>query len=125
AGYVSKMTGATLHGSRSTLNIGRGADVPESQLQLYEPNLDLSVGDFTVRVVPSRHGGNALKDDNVEILAPLKQPASMKAYAEGGSFDFLITHHGKKVYVKPSPNFIAGALDSLSADVVLLGIPTV
>lgn len=125
AGYVSKMTGAKLYGSNSTLNIGRGADVPENQLQLYEPNVDLSIGAFTVRVVPSRHGGNALKDDNQEIPAPLKQPASMKAYAEGGSFDFLIAHHGKKVYVKPSPNFIAGALDSLSADVVMLGIPTV
>lgn len=125
AGYVSKMTGAILYGSNSTLNIGRGADLPESQLQLYEPNVDLHIGDFTVRVVPSLHGGNALNDSKVEIPVPLKQPASMKAYAEGGAFDFLITHHGKKIYVKPSPNFIAGALDSLSANVVMLGIPTV
>lgn len=125
AGHVSKMTGAKLFGSNSTLNIGRGADVPESQLQLYEPNVDLHIGNFVIRVVPSLHGGNALNDSKVEIPAPLKQPASMKAYAEGGAFDFLITHHGKKIFVKPSPNFIAGALDSLSADVVMLGIPTV
>jgi len=126
AGHVSKMTGAKLYGSNSTLNIGRGAGVPESQLQLYEPNIDLQLGHFGVRVVPSKHSpGNALKDDEVEIGAPLKQPASWKAYTEGGSYDFLITHHGKKIYVKPSPNFISGALDSLSADVLLIGIPTI
>ena len=31
----------------------------------------------------------------------------------------------KSIYVKPSPNFIEGALDSLRADVVFIGIATV
>ena len=84
------------------------------------------LGNFTVRVVPSIHSpGSALKDEGLNIEQPLRQPASMKAYLEGGSFDFLIKHHGKSIYVKPSPNFIEGALDSLRADVVFIGIATV
>jgi len=126
AGYVAWRTGATLYGSPSTLNIGRGAGVPESQLQAYQPNVDLSLGNFRVRVVPSIHSpGSALNDEGLSIDKPLLQPASFKAYLEGGSFDFLITHGGKKIYIKPSPNFNAGALDSLDVDALFLGIATV
>ena len=49
----------------------------------------------------------------------------MKAYSEGGSFDFYIKHNGRAIYVKPSPNYIEGVLDSLKADVVFIGIATV
>ncbi|MES2893796.1 MAG: MBL fold metallo-hydrolase [Bacteroidota bacterium] len=126
AGYVSKMTGATLYGSVSTLNVGRGAGVAEDMLKLYQPNTDVTIGEFTIRVVPSKHSpGNALKDDGVAIAEPLPQPASMKVYSEGGSYDFFITHRQKKIFIKPSPNFIVGALDSLKADVLFLGIPTI
>jgi L-ascorbate metabolism protein UlaG (beta-lactamase superfamily) len=126
AAYVARKTGAILYGSKSTLNIGRGGDVGEAQLSLFQLNEDIPLGNFTVRVVPSIHSpGSALKDEGLNIERPLRQPASMKAYLEGGSFDFLIKHHGKSIYVKPSPNFIEGALDSLRADVVFVGIATV
>jgi len=126
AAYMARKTGTILYGSESTLNIGRGGDVSEEQLSLYRPNEDIQLGHFTVRVVLSIHSpGSALKDEGLNIEQPLRQPASMKAYLEGGSFDFLIEHHGKSIYVKPSPNFIEGALDSLKADVVFIGIATV
>lgn len=126
AGYVANLTGAMLYGSESTLNVGRGSGTPENQLQLFQPNVDLTIGDFIVRVVPSRHSpGNALNDDGVIISTPMRQPASMKAYAEGGAYDFLITHSSKKIYIKPSPNFIPGALDSLDVDALFIGIATV
>ena len=89
--YTTKRTGATLYGSVSTLNIGRGGAVKEEQLSLYQPYQDVQLGKFTVQVVPSKHSGNnALKDDGVEIEKPLRQPAKMKVYPEGGSFDFYI-----------------------------------
>jgi len=126
AGYVAKMTGATLYGSESTLNIGRGAGADESQLKLYEINKDLQLGNFTIRVVPSKHSpGISMDNDDMIISEPKKQPASFKSYPEGGAFDFLVSHHGKTMYIKPSPNFIAGALDSLDVDAVLLGIATI
>jgi L-ascorbate metabolism protein UlaG (beta-lactamase superfamily) len=125
AGYIAKKTGTPLYGSPSTLNIGRGADVSEDLLIEFQHNRDLTLGNFTVRVVPSIHSpGSALEDEGLGISGPLRQPVSFKAYLEGGSYDFLISHHGKKMYIKPSPNFIAGALDSLDVDVVFLGIAT-
>ena len=124
--YATKRTGATLYGSLSTLNVGRGGHVKEEQLALFQPNQNVQLGQFTVQVIPSKHSpGNALKDDGVIIDKPLGQPAKIKAYSEGGSFDFYITHRGRSIYVKPSPNFIEGAIDSLKADVVFMGIATV
>ena len=124
--YITKRTGATLYGSVSTLNVGRGGGVKQEQLSLFQPNENVQLGEFTVQVIPSKHSpGNALKDDGVIIDKPLSQPAKIKAYSEGGSFDFYITHQGRSIYVKPSPNFIEGALDSLKADVVFMGIATV
>lgn len=124
--YVTKQTGTTLYGSVSTLNIARGGDVAEQQLQLFSPNEDFQLGKFTIRVVPSIHSpGNALDDNNVVIDKPIRQPAKMTDYSEGGSYDFFIQHNGHSIYVKPSPNFIEGALDSLHADVLFLGIATV
>ena len=124
--YTTKKTHAILYGSLSTLNIARGGGVKEAQLALYQLFKNIQLGKFTVQVIPSKHSpGNALNDDGVIIDEPLGQPASMKAYSEGGSFDFSIQHNGRTIYVKASPNYIEGALDSLRADVVFLGIGTV
>lgn len=124
--YTTKKTHATLYGSRSTLNIARGGDVKEEQLSVFQPYQNIQLGKFTIQVIPSRHSPNsALKDEDLGIEEPIRQPANMKVYLEGGSYDFLIKHHGKSIYVKPSPNFIEGALDSLKADVVFIGIATI
>jgi len=124
--YTTRRTGANLYGSRSTLNIARGGTVAESQLKPFQPYEIFTLGRFTVQIIPSKHSpNNGLKDDGVEIETPLNQPAKMKAYSEGGSFDFYIHHDGNSIYVKPSPNFIEGRLDSLRADVLFLGIATI
>ncbi|MEZ4849954.1 MAG: MBL fold metallo-hydrolase [Bacteroidia bacterium] len=124
--YVTRRTGATLYGSLSTLNIGRGGNVPENQLELYQPYEDIQIGKFSIRVIPTIHSpDNALKDDGVLIEAPLSQPAKIEAYSEGGSFDFYIQHNGHTIFIKPSPNYEEGVLDTLQADVVMLGIATV
>jgi L-ascorbate metabolism protein UlaG (beta-lactamase superfamily) len=122
----TRKTNAILYGSTSALNIGRGGAVNEQQLSLFKPGQIISLGSFTVQVIASKHSpGNALKDDGVIIKSPLRQPVNMKAYSEGGSFDFYIKHNGRTIYVKPSPNYIEDALDSLKAEVVLIGIGTI
>jgi len=124
--YTTRRTGATLYGSVSTLNIARGGHVRKGQLELFRPNEDIQLGRFTVRVLPSKHSpGNALKDDGVVIEEPLAQPAKIERYSEGGSFDFYIQHDGRSIYVKPSPNYLEGALNGLHADVLFLGIATI
>lgn len=124
--YTTQKTKAVLYGSLSTLNIGYGGGLKKEQTSEFKPNEPIQIGQFTVTVVPSKHSpDNALKDDGVAIEKPLAQPAKIKAYSEGGSYDFLITHKEHSIYIKPSPNYIEGALDNLKADVLFIGIATV
>lgn len=124
--YTTKRTGATLYGSLSTLNIARGGAVKEEQLSLFHPNETVQLGKFRITIIGSRHSpGKPLKEGVMTIDEPLQQPAKMIDYAEGGAFDFLIEHEGKRIYVKPSPNYLEGALDSLRADVLFIGIATI
>lgn len=123
--YTTRKTGATLYGSISTLNVGKGGGVADEKLELFQPDQAIQLGDFSVQIIRSKHSHpNSLADDGVLIQKPLPQPAKMKAYAEGGSYDFLIKHNGHAIFVKPSANFVAGALDSLRAEVVFVGIAT-
>lgn len=128
APYVALHTGATLYGSPSTLNIGRGANLPEPQMISYQVNVPVTIGDFTVTVLPSRHTppirilGKTNDDLGVPITAPLHQPARMSAYSEGGAYDLLIVHHGKSILIKASTNWQPRALDGLYADILFLGV---
>lgn len=122
--YIANKTTAKIYGSKSTLNIGRGGNVPEDRLILFNINNPIKINNFTVTVLPSRHSKpNKMNNDlGVIIEKPLKQPAKMKDYTEGGSFDFLIEHNSKKILIRPSFNYIEGSLDDIRADVLLLGI---
>jgi len=122
--HVVKKTGAKLHGSVSTLNVGRGGGLKDGEMQLFEPGKEVAIGRFTVRVLKSQHSPPiaGINDDLGEVIdKPLKQPASFRDYKEGGSFDILIRHGEHSMLVKPSDNFVEGALDKVRADVLFLG----
>lgn len=128
APYIAKQTGAIMYGSASTLNIGRGAGLRELQMQLYQVNTPVKFGKFTVTILPSKHTppfkvmGKSNDDLGIEITQPLLQPTKAEAYSEGGAFDILIEHGGKRILVKASTNWLPSALDSIRADVVFLGV---
>lgn len=126
AAHFACRTGATMYGSRSAVNVGRGGGVPEGRLRVFAAGERYSVGAFSVTVLPSVHSRpNFLNNDlGVEIPRPLLQPARRRDYAEGGSFDFWIRHGEKTLLVRPSCNFIPGALRGIHADTMLLGIGT-
>lgn len=127
AAYVARRTKAKLYGSDSTLNIGRGGDLTEDQMAVLEPGKEIKVGRFTVVALASKHTP-AIKwvndDLGQKIDKPLRQPARVRDYKEGGAFDFLIKRNGKTMLVKPSTNYIPGALDDVRADVLFLGTAT-
>ena len=126
---MAKLTGADLYGSSSTLNIGSGSALPQSQMHLYLPGKPLHFGKFTVTVLKSKHTPAlkilGTKDDiGQDITTPLRQPAGLHKYVEGGAYDILIEHNGHKLLIKACTNFIPGALDSIKADVLFLGVVT-
>ncbi len=124
APYVARKTGATLHGSASTLNVGRGGGLSESQLALYAPGKPLTIGRFVVTVLASKHtpAVKGVNDDLGQTIdAPLQPPARASAYKEGGAFDVLIQRGARALLVKASTNYVEGGLDGVHADVLFLG----
>lgn len=121
--YVARKTGAILYGSSSTMNVGRGGDVPEKQMVEFDHGKDYGFGRFSVTVLKSRHSPTIrfLNDDlGQRIELPLRQPANFKDYKEGGAFDFLIRHGPNAVLVNAGGSYIEGARDGLKADAVFL-----
>lgn len=129
APWVCKLTGATLYGSASSLNAGRGAGLPEAQLHDFESGRPVKLGDFEIRSIPSKHSppfqilgkGNAPDPNHLFIAEALTQPAHAEDYVEGGCFDLYLKHGALRFLVKPSTNFIPGMLDTFPTDVLFLG----
>ncbi|AXQ20855.1 MBL fold metallo-hydrolase [Acinetobacter wuhouensis] len=111
-------------GSESTMNIARGGNVAEQQLQLISPLQTMLFGEFKVTAIPSQHTPpTAVNNDLGEVIThPLKQPARFSEFKEGHSFDYLIEHQGYKVLVKASTGVIANQLKNMHVDTLFLGI---
>jgi L-ascorbate metabolism protein UlaG (beta-lactamase superfamily)/heat shock protein HslJ len=125
--YIAQKTGARLYGSVSTLNVGRGGGLNEDHMTLYEPGKEVTIGGFTVTVLPSKHSPPmpGVNDDLGQIIEPpLRQPTKFTDYKKGGSFDMLIKHGNNSILVKPAANYIEGAWDDVRADVLFLATGT-
>lgn len=122
--HVALRTGADVYGSPSALNVARGGGVPEARLSAFHGGEIFAAGGFRVKVLPSLHSKPTLLNNDLgqTIDAPLKQPARLRAYKEGGSFDFLVENGGRRCLIRPSFNYIEGQLDGVRADVLFLGV---
>ncbi len=90
---VAELTSATLLGSESTANIGRGLKLPESLSAL---------------------------GMNKTIDQPLVPPAPFIAYREGKTYSIPLEHPRGNLLIQGSAGFIPGALQGLKADYVML-----
>ncbi len=93
---IAKLTGATVLGSASTAEIARGEHLPEAQIRITEPYVPYQYGDFTITMIPSKHvplpGIVDLTGMMGDVHEPLPQPASLFAFAEGGTYAIHIAH---------------------------------
>ena len=112
------ITDVPLHGSVSTINIGRGGDVPEAQLEDFRLHQPVNLGAFTVTALASKHSPGTKGGDGTPITGPLRQPAKAGAYFEGGSYDFHIRHGAHSILVKASAGYLPGGLEDVRADVM-------
>lgn len=122
AGAVAQIAGAALMGSPSTLNIGRGAGLPETRLIDASDGAVHSFGDFRLRFIASRHAGLGGGRPTGDIEAPLSPPAHALQYRQGGTYSIAIEHPQGRVLHHGSAGFEPGALRELRADVVFLGV---
>lgn len=126
---VAKLTGASIYGSESTANIGRGWQLPEAQIKVFQDRQSLQFGKFKVTPILSNHfvfANAAVKEQalggNQEITEPLVPPAPALAYKMGGAYSFLIEHPKGSFLLQSSAGWKSGSLDGIQVDKVILGI---
>ena len=122
AGVVARLTGATLLGSESTANIGRGSSLPQAQIRVIKPGEALRFGSFTVTFIESRHAGATGGKPTGDITQPLTPPAHYLDYKLGGTYSILVQHPSGTLLHHGSAGFLPGQLAGHRADVVFLGI---
>ena len=124
APYFACRCGAKIYGSESAKNVALGGGVPEENIVVFEDGSTFDIGEYRIRILASLHSKpTALNNDlGVPITEPLSQPAGLREYKEGGSYDFYVEHGDKKILIRPSFNYIKGQLDGIRADVLFLGV---
>lgn len=124
APYVANQCGAVIYGSASAKNVALGGGVPEEKTVVFEHGSTFSIGDYHIQIIKSLHSKPTRfnNDLGMPIERPLVQPASLRAYKEGGSYDFYIEHGERKYLIRPSFNYIKGQLDGFRTDVLFLGV---
>lgn len=120
---VARRTSALLIGSESTANIARGVNFPEDRIRVIGGGETFTFGRFKITVIKSLHapGGLFMGD----IKTPLRQPAGIEGYREGGSYSYLIEHDGQRpqrILIQASANYRPDFLRGVQADVIFLGI---
>jgi L-ascorbate metabolism protein UlaG (beta-lactamase superfamily) len=96
APVVAKRTGATILGSESTANIARGLDVPEDRIRVFHAGQKFTFGRFELEIIRTQHSPGS---EGGVISAPLRPPATIKDYKEGGTYSILVSHNGRKLLV--------------------------
>ena len=124
APYVANRCGAVIYGSESARNVALGGGVPEENIVVFEHGSRFTVGEYRIQILKSLHSKPTILNNDLgqPITEPLVQPAKLRNYKEGGSYDFYIEHGDKKILIRPSFNYIKGQLDGIQADVLFLGV---
>lgn len=123
-GAIARRSSASVLGSESTANIARGAGVLEDQIVIAENGQTYDFGQFTVRLVASRHapvGWRGTVPGPGTIDEPLAMPAPVSAMCVGEVWSVIVEHPQGTTLVQGSSGFIDGALDEYTVDLALLG----
>lgn len=101
-----------------------GGDVKEENIKAFKNGDSFEIGKYKISILTSKHSKPTIlnNDLGVPIEKPLRQPAGLREYKEGGSYDFYIEYEDKKILIRPSFNYIEHQLDDIKADVLFLGV---
>ena len=122
--YVANKTGAVVYGSSSAMNVCKGGNMKEEKLVEFRADETYEVGNYRVKILKSLHSKPTILNNDLgqTIDTPLVQPARLRDYKEGGSYDFYVETKEKTYLIRPSFNYIEGQLDGYKADVLFLGV---
>lgn len=124
-GAIANRSSASIIGSDTTANIARGAGVPEDQIVVVRDAAPYTFGEFTVTLIPSVHapiGSRGSVPLAGTVDEPLATPAGITSWRMGGAYSIVVAHPQGTTVVQGSAGYVAGALDHVEADVVMLGV---
>lgn len=124
-GAIANRSSASILGSASSVQVGRGAGVPDDQLVIVDNSAEYTFGNFTVRFVRSLHapiGWNGTVPLPGSIDEPLTLPAPVTAFREGGSYSILVSHPDGATLIQGSAGIRENVLADLQVDTVFLGV---
>lgn len=124
APYIANKCGAKIYGSESAKNVALGGGVSAENIVVFKHGDFFDIGDYKIRILKSIHSKPTLLNNDLgePIKEHLTQPAGLRDYKEGGSYDFYIEYKEKKILIRPSFNYIEGQLEDIRADVLFLGV---
>lgn len=123
-GAIANRSFASILGSPSSVQIARGAGVPEDQIIEAISRTEYPFGNFTITLIDSAHAAYAWRGEVPfagPIDRPLQTPAPVSAWREGESYSIVIAHPSGTTLVQGSAAFLEGSLAGVRADVVMLG----
>jgi L-ascorbate metabolism protein UlaG (beta-lactamase superfamily) len=126
APWFATRTGARIVGSPTTAAISQGYGVPATQVQAVSAGEVLTVGQFEIRVVESRHARVMFGRVPFpgEVLTPPTAPIHAISFKMGGALGYLIKHHGTglSLFVLSSAGVYEPALAALRAENVVVDV---
>ncbi|WP_300409123.1 MBL fold metallo-hydrolase [Lagierella sp.] len=124
APFLSKKTGATIYGSKTTKNIALGEKVNKNNIVVFKDYRVYEIGDFKITVIPSKHSKPRVFNNDLgeEIKRPLRRHRKLRNFKEGGSYDFYIENNDKSYLIHPSCNYIENRLKDFEVDVLFLAL---
>lgn len=118
---IALATGAQIMGSLSTARVARASGVPSDRIIPIKGGEDYAFEGYSVRAIPSLHSALGQKHTfGTEIPADITLPMPADAYAEGGTFAYLLRVGGHEVLFLSTANFIERELSGLRPDVAVV-----
>ncbi len=127
APMVADLTGAQLIGSSSTINIGKGYGLNESQMTIPSLNEGIEIGKFKLTFIESRHWQYPSAKQRAELLdqdvvTPIVTPAKMADYKEGISYTLFIEHDSTKIAIQGSAGFKDNSISNQNVDLLFVAV---
>lgn len=122
---LARARGALVVGTPTTAAFARAAGVDADRIVVVPPEgRTLTVGDITVRFVPSLH--NRLVAGRVPLSGEVREPPSLPVralrYRMGGAFGIQLEAGGLTLYHNGSADLVDAELAGHRADVLLVGL---
>jgi len=120
----AQLCDADVYGSASAAMVARDGDVSEEKIHIVSPGDVIHAGAFEIHVLSSQHSPMSRFNDDTgtEMTEPLRQPARLRDFHEGGPFDYYVMHPEGRLLLRPGCSVPAEEYGALPYDTLFFGV---